>query len=141
MTKQKGNLKECKFALRDYVLLKQKKSNKWSTAFEQAFYIITKIHGSSLTIRRIRDRRELCWDASQLKHANPLVGAHKEYSVKPGNGEHEESIGHRTTDDEISDNETEHVESVGNQDIDQDAAVRPRRQRQPPARLADYILT
>lgn len=37
MTQQRRNVKEHTFVLRDYVLLKQKKNNKWSTAFEPAF--------------------------------------------------------------------------------------------------------
>jgi hypothetical protein len=66
MTHKKRNVKKHKFALKDYALLKQKKTNKWTTAFETAFYTIAKIQGSSMTIRRIKDGRELCRDASQL---------------------------------------------------------------------------
>ena len=54
MTHQKRNATKHKFALKDYLLLKQKKTNKWTTAFELAFYIITKVQGSSITIRRIK---------------------------------------------------------------------------------------
>ena len=51
MTQQRRNVKKHIFALKDYVLLKQKKSNKWTTAFEPAFYTVTKIEGSSITIK------------------------------------------------------------------------------------------
>ena len=54
--KQEGrNTKEHNFILGDYVLLKQRKHNKWSTPFEPAFYVIIKINGSSVTVRRITD--------------------------------------------------------------------------------------
>ena len=66
-------MKEHKFALKDCVLLKQKKINKWTTAFEPAFYIISNIKRSSITIKRIKDGRELRRDASQLKPANSLL--------------------------------------------------------------------
>ncbi len=49
MAQQKRNVKKQNFSLKDYVLLKHKKINKWTTAFEPAFYTITKIQGSSIT--------------------------------------------------------------------------------------------
>ena len=107
MTHQKRNVKKHKFALKDYVLLKQKKTNKWTTAFEPAFYTITKIQGSSITIRRIKDGRELCRDASQLEPANSLVGT-KEYPMQPDDGEEEEeSTWDRETDEETAAGEVE----------------------------------
>ena len=86
--------------MKDYVLLKQKKTNKWTTAFEPAFYTITKIQGSSITIRWIKDGRELCRDASQLKPENSLVGT-KEYPMQLADEEEEEeSTWDRETDEE-----------------------------------------
>jgi transposase InsO family protein len=136
ITDQKRNAKKHKFALKDYVLLKLKKTNNWTTAFEPAFYTITKIQGSSITIRRIKDGRELCRDASQLKLANSLVGT-KEYPMQPDDDEEEEeSTWDRETDEETADDEVEQVRPAENEGID-----RPRRERQQPARLRDYILS
>lgn len=61
--KQEGaNIKEHNFILRDYVLLRQKKSNKWSTPYEPIFYTVINISGSTITARRITDGREICGD-------------------------------------------------------------------------------
>lgn len=65
--------KETSFIVGDYVLLKQRKINKWSTAFEPTFYLVTMVEGSTITIRRISDNRILKRDASQLKLANNVV--------------------------------------------------------------------
>ena len=48
---QNKNTKQHNFTIGDHVLLKQKKTNKWATAFEPAFYTITQIDGSSMTGR------------------------------------------------------------------------------------------
>ena len=61
------------FILREHVLLKQKKRNKWSAVYEPAFYIVTRTDGSSIAARRIRDGREVYRDASQFKIANALI--------------------------------------------------------------------
>ena len=45
------NTKEHNFIVGDHVLLKQKKRNKWSTAYEPAFYIVTRTDGSSFAAR------------------------------------------------------------------------------------------
>jgi hypothetical protein len=120
--------------LKDYVLLKQKKTNKWTTAFEPAFNTITKIQGSSITIRWIKDGRELCRDASQLKPENSLVGT-KEYPMQLADEEEEEeSTWDRETDEETADGEVEQVRPAENEGID-----RPRRERQQPARLRDIL--
>ena len=49
------NVKEHNFAIGDHVLLKQSKRNKWSTAYEPAFYVVTRVDGSSIASRRIKD--------------------------------------------------------------------------------------
>ena len=46
--------KEHNFIIGDHVLLNQKKTNKWSTVCEPAFYIITCVDGSSIAARRIK---------------------------------------------------------------------------------------
>ncbi len=121
MAQQKRNVKKHNFALKDYVLLKQKKINKWTTAFEPAFYTITKIQGSSITIRRIKDGRELCRDASQLKPANSLLGKDN-CSTQSVAKEEEESTGDEETDDGTADSDVEEDDGMANGEVEQ---VRP----------------
>ena len=71
------NFKEHNFAIGDHVLLKQSKRNKWSTAYEPAFYVVTRVDGSSIASRRIKDGREVYRDASQYKQANMLIEDHQ----------------------------------------------------------------
>ncbi|XP_028407513.1 uncharacterized protein LOC114530122 [Dendronephthya gigantea] len=72
-TAHKRNVKEHNFIVGDHVLLKQKKTNKWSTAYEPAIYIVTPVNGSSIAARQIKDGREVYRDASQYKLVNMLV--------------------------------------------------------------------
>ena len=58
---------------RDYVLLKQRKEKKLTTAFEPAFYVIYKIEGSTIHARRVHDNREITRDVSKFKIANQVV--------------------------------------------------------------------
>ena len=67
------NTTEHNFIVGDHVLLKQKKRNKWSTAYEPAFYIVTRTDRLSIAARRITDGREAYRDASQFKIANALI--------------------------------------------------------------------
>ena len=53
--------------------MKQKKRNKWSTAYEPAFYIVTRTDGFSIAAQRITNRWEVYRDASQFKIANALI--------------------------------------------------------------------
>lgn len=73
MKREGANIKEHNFILGDYVLLRQRKSNKWSTPYEPVFYTVTKISGSTITARRITDGREICRDSSQFKLANAIM--------------------------------------------------------------------
>ena len=57
----------------DYVLLKQRKESKLTTAFEPAFYVIYKIERSTIHARRVHDNREITRDASKFKIANQVV--------------------------------------------------------------------
>jgi hypothetical protein len=61
------------YILGDYVLVIQTKRNKWTTAYEPAFYIIYRIEGSTISARRITDGRETCRDTSHFKLANSVV--------------------------------------------------------------------
>ncbi len=38
--------------IRDYVLLKPTRKNKWSTTFKLAFYVVYRVDGSSIAVRR-----------------------------------------------------------------------------------------
>jgi len=67
------NIKEHNFCMGDYVLLSQKKVNKWSTAYEPIFYTVIRISGSTITARRVIDGREVTRDSSQFKLANALM--------------------------------------------------------------------
>nr|XP_006814683.1 PREDICTED: uncharacterized protein K02A2.6-like [Saccoglossus kowalevskii] len=67
------NTKAYNFVVGDYVLVKQHKKNKWTTAYEPAFYIIYRIDGSSIAGRRITDGRETYRDASKFKLVNAVV--------------------------------------------------------------------
>ena len=49
------------------------KKNKYSTAFEPAFYIVYRIDGSSIAARRVTDGREVYRDASMIKLMNSVV--------------------------------------------------------------------
>lgn len=57
----------------DYVLVKQTKRNKLTSAFEPAFYRIVEINGSQIKSRRIRDGRTICRDASMYKPVNEVI--------------------------------------------------------------------
>ena len=67
------NTRKHDFKIRDYVLLEQNKRDKWSTAYEPAFYNIFVINGSTVGARRVSDGREIHRDASNFKLANALV--------------------------------------------------------------------
>ena len=69
MKREDANVKEHNFILGDYVLIKQRRWDKWSTPYEPVFYTVTKISGSTITARRITDGREICRDSGQLKLA------------------------------------------------------------------------
>jgi hypothetical protein len=69
-----SNVKEHNYVLGDYVLVKQTKRNKWTTAYEPAFYrIIYRIEVSTISARRITDGRETRRDASHFKLTNSVV--------------------------------------------------------------------
>ena len=89
---QNKNTKQHNFTIGDHVLLKQKKTNKWSTAFEPAFYTITQIDSSSIAARRITDGRDVYRDASQFKLANALIenDPDEEFVDKEGESDSEE---------------------------------------------------
>ena len=58
---------EHKFKIGDKVLLKKKKTNKWSTPHEREHYAIIEIHGSTIGARRNSDGRTIHKDASKFK--------------------------------------------------------------------------
>ncbi|KAJ8045060.1 hypothetical protein HOLleu_07986 [Holothuria leucospilota] len=71
--KRHRNVKEHTFVVGDYVLLRQQKRNKWSTAYEPAFYVIYRIDGSSISARRVSDGRQVYRDASKFKQAGQFI--------------------------------------------------------------------
>ena len=73
MRRSGTNIREHNFVMGDYVLLKQKKVNKWSTAYEPTFCTVIRISGSTITARRVTDGREICRDSSHFKLANAIM--------------------------------------------------------------------
>ena len=67
------NTRKHDFKIGYYVLLEQNKRDKWSTAYEPAFYNIFVVNGSTVGARRVSDGREIHRDASKFKLANALV--------------------------------------------------------------------
>lgn len=66
-------VKKHQFIIGDYVLVRQEKKNKWSTAYEPSFYIVIAVNGSQIQARRVMDGREITRDASKFKLANILA--------------------------------------------------------------------
>lgn len=58
------------FAVEHHVLLKQKKTNKWTMPYEPEIYIVYKVRGSSIWARRKVDGREVCHDSTYFKHVH-----------------------------------------------------------------------
>ena len=149
MRSQRRNSKEHNFKVGDIVLVKQRKRNKWSAAFEPAFYSVIKIQGLAIFIRRNRDGRELCRDASHLKMANQLA-----LSASPAlhQEQDEEMNDCRTTGTEDTDTSNGEEGKAARQNpnaapkeqqqiiITPQLSSRPRRERQQLARLTDYVL-
>ena len=73
MADEGGSSKGHNFVVGDYVLLRQRKRNKWSTPYEPVFYTVIKISGSAITARPITNGLEVQRDASQFKLANVLM--------------------------------------------------------------------
>ena len=55
------------FKIGEKVLLKKKKENKWSPAYEREHYIVIRINGSSIQAQRKSDGRIVYRDASKFK--------------------------------------------------------------------------
>ena len=71
--RENKNTREHRLIVGDYVLVKQRKVNKYSTPFEPNFYIVTNVEGSRVTARRWKDGREITRDGSQFKLANNAI--------------------------------------------------------------------
>lgn len=149
------NTKEHNFLVGDHVLLKQKKRNKWSTAFEPAFYRVTRIDGSSIAAKRITEGREVYCDASQFKIANSLI----QENTSEENEDQEEQKNQEDWREKILLNAKPHSVQEETQEssakeaaktntsakADQSkqpmpaAATRPRRDRKRPEYLKDFV--
>ena len=130
------NNKEHNFIIGDYVLLKQKKQNKWSTAYEPVFYVIFKVTGSTVAARRVTDGREVHRDASQFKLANTVV----QNTQGETNQDWRENLLRRTRPQQDSEPE---IDPGTNHEPDQPGELlpqaRPQRNRRRPAYLDDYV--
>ena len=163
------NIKEHNFCVGDYVLLRQKKVNKWSTAYEPIFYTVIRISGSTITARRVTDGREITRDSSQFKLANAIMheegakGGDSEdwrekllmnYGSPSGQVVQPQAIPEQSgsTEETVATGSSGHT----NQQLEELPAVqteggstptptprvrssRPRRERRRPAYLADYV--
>ncbi|CAC5361328.1 unnamed protein product [Mytilus coruscus] len=85
------NTQEHAFQIGDYVLLEQTKRDKWTTAYEPAFYIVYRINGSAIRARRVTDGREMCRDASKFKLADELVQNSIDIKTESGTQEDKEN--------------------------------------------------
>ena len=150
------NTKQHNFIVGDYVLLKQAKKNKWSTAYEPVFYIIYRIDNSSIAARRVTDGREVYRDASWFKLANAVVHNTDDTllnqdSILQDPDDWRENLLLETTPDNqpehnnlSSDNSTQQMQdtpltSQKMPDHETYMYSRPKRNRQRPAYLKDYV--
>lgn len=69
------NVKEYTFVIGDYVVLKQKKQNKFSTAYEPSLYVIYKINGSTIPARSKMEERL----AEILQNLNRQISVSRTY--------------------------------------------------------------
>ena len=125
--------------------------NKWSTAFEPVFYTITGINGSSIVARRITDGRDVCFDASQFKLANALIedDPSEKLQDKTEASDPEEwrqenlrSVSPHSDVVEMAADKDQTVKSNGVErtaPTKLPAEVRPKRSRQRPCYLMDYV--
>ena len=67
------NAKQHSIELGDSVLLDQSKTNKLSTTYEPAFYVVFKVTGSTISARRVTDGREVTRDASEYMKVNDML--------------------------------------------------------------------
>lgn len=160
-------VKEHSYVLGDYVLVKQKKRNKWTTAYETAFYVIYRIEGSTISARRTTDGREIRRDASHFKLANSVVQnlEEKEPEVPQQTTEEEDWRGKILLESQEEQDDTvqtaeKGAEQENTQDITaadrrspqqppskktpvrpqpQETRTRPQRNRRRPAYLSDYL--
>ena len=104
--------KEHNFIIGDHALLKQKKKSKWSTVYEPAFYVITRVDRSSIAARRFKDDWEFYRDASQYKLVNSFIresqGQSEEENIIPDSERENliKNIEEETNQEFIQDNES-----------------------------------
>ncbi|CAG2249248.1 unnamed protein product [Mytilus edulis] len=143
---RKHNLK-----IGDYVLLEQNKRDKWTTAYEPAFYVVFVVNGSTIGARRVTDGREIRRDASKFKIANKLV-KEEEYGPparQAREGAEDTEYGPPARQaregadwrEELLRN-TEQKNNINNeQSLNQLSNQRPQRERRVPEHFNDYIMS
>jgi hypothetical protein len=80
--RENKNTQENVLVVGDFVLLRQNKKNKWTTAYEPTFYTVVKINGSQVTARRVTDGRIVCRDASQYRLCNTVINSADDFSYE-----------------------------------------------------------
>ena len=153
-------VKKHRFKMGDRVLLKKRKHNKWSSAYEKEYYRITDISGSAIEARRKSDGRTIRRDASKfrlLREATDtgwrerlLRSPGRKQSGKLGaapiqeerNEEREAEEGQERPNHEEYENQQHDVrtERLHNQQPEIPRRQLPPRTRRLPTRLKDYIL-
>ena len=78
--RENKNTQENVLIVGDFVLLRQNKKNKWTTAYEPTFYTVVKVNGSQVTARRVTDGRIVCRDASQYRICNTVINSADDFS-------------------------------------------------------------
>ena len=156
------NTKEHNYVVGDYVLLKQTKRNKWTTAYEPAFYVIYRVEGSTIAARRVTDGREIRRDSSYFKLANTVVqNLEDNESQDLTQCAQEEDWREKTlreAKEEVKDNQTSATAKEHSKDQSQEQSkdntektqeqqpssppkqsTRPQRNRKRPVHLKDYV--
>ena len=151
------------FKIGDRVLLKKRKQNKWSPAFEKESYNIIEISGSTIEAKRKSDGRTMQRDASKFKLFHEARrGDWRERLLR--SSRHNQPVTPNTTEatptQEGRNEETENEarqggfkkDQNGNQQLDietgrqanrrQEVPRRqlPQRTRRPPSKLKDYVV-
>ena len=136
------NTKTHNFVVGDYVIVKQSKRNKWSTAYEPSFYVIYKIEGSSIRARRLSDGREIYRDSSHFKLANNIVEtSNHQATEEEEDPEWREKLFLEAPQDNMDNPSQENSREEERNDPTPapTQSVRPKRQTRMPAYLQDYV--
>ena len=144
--------KEHEFMVGEKVLLKKKKENKWSTAYEHEHYTVTEVDGSSIQAKRKSDGRTVYRDASKFKkfHENDekwrerLLSIPEKMQRQQQNTNNQPDEHHNINPNDVPTvrDDTESGREAAEEPIPRLRPTRhqPRRLRRLPSRFKDFIL-